>query len=60
MSDRAAEAQTVNPEVLALLVCPVDKAELELKGTELICTSCGRHYPIENGIPNMLVEDAEE
>jgi uncharacterized protein YbaR (Trm112 family) len=50
----------VNPEVLALLVCPVDKAELELKGNELVCTACSRHFPIENGIPNMLVEEVEE
>jgi uncharacterized protein YbaR (Trm112 family) len=60
MSDRASEAQTVNPEVLALLVCPVDKADLELRGNELVCTVCGRRYPIENGIPNMLVEETEE
>jgi uncharacterized protein YbaR (Trm112 family) len=50
----------VNPEVLALLVCPVDKGKLDLKGNELLCTECGRKYPIENGIPNMLVENAEE
>jgi uncharacterized protein YbaR (Trm112 family) len=60
MSEHASNAQGLNPEVLALLVCPVDKSELELEGNELICTDCGRHYPIENGIPNMLVEDVEE
>ncbi len=60
MSNRSSESQTVNPEVLALLVCPVDKAELELKGNELVCTACSRHFPIENGIPNMLVEEVEE
>jgi uncharacterized protein YbaR (Trm112 family) len=47
----------ISPELLAILVCPVDKEELRLEGSRLICTSCGRSYPIEDGIPNMLVDD---
>jgi len=47
----------ISPDLLAILVCPVDKAELRLEGNRLICTSCGRKYPIEDGIPNMLVDD---
>ncbi len=45
-------------QLMDLLVCPVDKQDLRLHGHDLVCTSCGRHYPIEDGIPNMLVEDA--
>ncbi|MDP9368243.1 MAG: Trm112 family protein [Chloroflexota bacterium] len=45
-------------QLMDLLVCPVDKQDLRLENQELICTSCGRRYPIEDGIPNMLVEDA--
>ncbi|OMJ71102.1 hypothetical protein SteCoe_30780 [Stentor coeruleus] len=30
-----------------------------LSGT-LTCQSCGRAYPIDKGIPNMLLEDSEE
>ncbi|BFU22907.1 hypothetical protein EHI8A_101210 [Entamoeba histolytica HM-1:IMSS-B] len=26
---------------------------------ELICPVCGRHYPIHNGIPNMLLSEQE-
>ena len=58
-SDREVSEAVINPELLALLVCPVDKAELRLDGTSLVCTNCGRVYPIEDGIPNMLVEDSE-
>jgi uncharacterized protein YbaR (Trm112 family) len=47
----------ISPELLAILVCPIDKAELRLEGDRLICTTCGRIYPIEDGIPNMLVDD---
>jgi uncharacterized protein YbaR (Trm112 family) len=52
----AAEAG-ISLDLLNLLVCPVDKAELRLDGTVLVCTTCQRRYPIEDGIPNMLVED---
>ena len=44
-------------DLLALLVCPVDKQPVRLEGETLVCTACGRVYPIEDGIPNMLVED---
>ena len=58
-SDRAAAAAAAGIilELLDLLVCPVDKAALRLEGTTLICTQCDRTYPIEDGIPNMLVEE---
>jgi len=56
-SDHASSESVINPELLGLLVCPVDHAELRLDGTTLVCTRCGRVYPIEDGIPNMLVED---
>ncbi|MCA9859455.1 MAG: Trm112 family protein [Thermomicrobiales bacterium] len=49
-------AQVIDPDLLALLVCPVDHAELELQGSTLVCTKCGRVYPITDGIPNMVVD----
>jgi uncharacterized protein YbaR (Trm112 family) len=48
--------QVIDSELLALLVCPVDHAELEVKCSQLVCTQCGRSFPIEDGIPNMVVE----
>jgi uncharacterized protein YbaR (Trm112 family) len=51
------EPAVIDPALLALLVCPIDKAELRLDRNVLICGTCGRHYPIEDGIPNMLVEE---
>ncbi len=44
-------------QLMDLLVCPVDKQDLRLDGHELVCTSCARRYLIEDGIPNMLIED---
>jgi uncharacterized protein YbaR (Trm112 family) len=47
----------IDPELLALLVCPVDHGELELKDSTLVCTECARVYPIVDGIPNMVVDE---
>lgn len=49
-------------ETLAeILVCPVDKADLtqDVEASRLECTECGRRYPVREGIPIMLVEEAE-
>jgi uncharacterized protein YbaR (Trm112 family) len=55
MSD--SETPVISQELLELLVCPIDHGELELEDSHLRCTVCGRTFPIENGIPNMLVID---
>lgn len=47
----------IDPELLALLVCPVDHAELKLTDSTLVCTKCARVYPIVDGIPNMVVDE---
>jgi len=48
---------TIAQELLALLVCPVDHAELELRDGTLVCFECARVYPIVDGIPNMVVDE---
>jgi len=49
----------IDRELLAILVCPVDHAPVSDQGTHLVCGSCGRRYPVRDGIPVMLVEEAE-
>lgn len=49
----------IRKELLDILACPVCKTPVRLDGEELICDSCKRRYPVENGIPIMLVEDAK-
>lgn len=50
----------IPPELLDILVCPADKAAVELLPDEsgLKCTLCKRVYPIREDIPVMLVEEA--
>jgi uncharacterized protein YbaR (Trm112 family) len=47
-------------ELLDILVCPADKARVELlaDGSGLKCTECRRVYPIREDIPVMLVDEA--
>jgi uncharacterized protein YbaR (Trm112 family) len=49
--------KVIDATLLALLVCPIDHAELELQDSCLICSKCGRSYPVVDGIPNMVVDE---
>jgi len=48
----------MNKELLEILACPECKADVEMKDNRIVCKGCGRKYPIKNGIPVMLVEEA--
>jgi uncharacterized protein len=48
----------VDPELLAILACPLDKQPVQRVGNYLVCQSCQRHYPIREGIPVMLIDEA--
>ena len=43
-----------------MLVCPQSKAPLKFVGEELICDKSGLAYPIIDGIPILLVEEARK
>lgn len=49
----------LDKKLLNILACPACKADVELKDEKIVCTGCGRRYPIREGIPVMLVEEAE-
>jgi len=50
----------IDPSLAAILVCPVDKGDLfeNAATSTLVCEKCGRAYPVREGIPVMLVEEA--
>jgi uncharacterized protein YbaR (Trm112 family) len=50
----------VPEDLLAILVCPVDHTKVHPDGDFLVCEACGRAYPVRDGIPVMLVEEAEQ
>ncbi len=52
--------RTISPELLEILACPSDKQPVDLHGDFLVCHTCGRRYPIEDGIPIMLIEEGDK
>jgi len=45
--------------LLEILACPVCKVKVALEDDRLVCSKCGRRYPVRENIPIMLVEEAE-
>ena len=52
--------RTVDPKLLEILVCPLTKGPLsyDAKAQELVSKQAGLAYPIRDGIPIMLVDEA--
>jgi uncharacterized protein YbaR (Trm112 family) len=52
----------ISQELLDILVCPVCKQKVELTAAQdgLRCGACRRVYPIRDGFPVMLVEEARQ
>ena len=54
--------QPVDSRLLAVLVCPVTKGPLEYdaQNNELISHQIGKAFPIRDGVPIMLVDEARD
>ena len=48
----------IDNDLLKMLVCPQSKAPLRFEEGELVCEKSGLAYPIIDGIPILLVEEA--
>lgn len=55
-------SRAVDPKLLEVLVCPVTKVPLEYDAArqELISRQAGLAYPIRDGIPIMLADQARK
>ena len=53
---------TIDAELLEILVCPNDRADVEYIEAEqvIVCSGCGYRYPVRDGIPVMLIDEAEK
>lgn len=66
MSDTTGESRAterrVDPKLLEILVCPLTKTALryDAAAQELISDAAGLAYPIRDGIPIMLVDEARQ
>jgi uncharacterized protein YbaR (Trm112 family) len=53
---------TLDAELLEILVCPNDRGDVDYLEDEqvIVCRSCGYRYPVRDGIPVMLIDEAEK
>jgi uncharacterized protein YbaR (Trm112 family) len=50
----------LDPWLLEILACPACRAPVRVDeaASTLVCTGCGLAYPVRDGIPVMLVDEA--
>ncbi len=62
MSETPPKPAAVDPRLLEILVCPVTKGPLryDRERAELISERAGLAYPIRDGIPIMLPDEARK
>ena len=56
------EEEMIDTKLLDILACPACKGDVEYdaRNERIICTECNKKYPVRDGIPVMLVDEAEE
>lgn len=50
---------SIDPHVLNILRCPLTRSKLRLEGEFLVAEVGGLQYPLRDGIPVLLVEEAQ-
>jgi len=53
---------SIDAELLEILACPSCRAGVEYVEAEqvIVCTACSYRYPVRDGIPVMLIDEAEK
>ena len=61
-TSKRGDAPRLDPKLLEILVCPLTKTSLDYDAErqELISRAAGLAYPIRDGIPIMLPEEARK
>jgi uncharacterized protein YbaR (Trm112 family) len=58
-SPSSAAGNPIDPELLDILRCPLTRSRLRQEGDWLIAEVGGLAYPVREGLPVMLVEEAK-
>lgn len=51
---------SIRKELLETLACPKCKGPLVEEGDAVVCAVCGLRFPVRDGIPVLIVEEAEK
>jgi uncharacterized protein YbaR (Trm112 family) len=51
----------ISQQLLEILRCPLNprQATLEVDGNRLVCQQCRLRFPIKEGFPSLVIEEAE-
>ncbi len=49
----------VSAELMAILRCPRCRGTLQAQQGLLACAACQLGFPVQDGVPNFLIEDAQ-
>jgi hypothetical protein len=52
----------IDDKLIDILACPSCRGDVEYheKEERILCLECGLRYPVRDGIPIMLIDEAEE
>ena len=50
----------IDKKLLDILACPACKSAVKLQEGKIVCLTCGLKYPVKDGIPIMLIDEAEK
>lgn len=53
----------IDPELLAILACPDTHhtaLTVDAEASELVCPTCSRAFPVRDGIPVLLLDEARQ
>lgn len=57
--NQANTTNTIDPELLSILRCPLTRSALRQEGDFLVAEVGGLRYPVRDGIAVMLIEEAQ-
>ncbi len=50
----------IDKGLLSILACPACRGDVAEENGKIVCINCGRQYPVRDGVPIMLVEEAQK
>jgi len=50
----------IDTALLTILACPACQGDVKFENNRIVCLKCSRKYPVKDGIPVMLVDEAEK
>ena len=59
MTSESAPQIPLEESMVAQLACPACHGDLRSEPARLLCTACGRAYPVVDGIPVLIADRAE-